>query len=198
MDYSIEKYKCVSSTNTVLKEMTDAKAGTVVIAEEQTAGRGRMGRSFISEAGGLYMSVLFMPETVEEQLFIPILAAVAVHKALSEYVKCSIKWPNDILVNGKKLCGILAEAQGRRVILGIGVNISSAPDYAVSLFQVSDEKVCADTLAKNILNNVSDFEKKAEVIEYYRENCGMLGEKINVIANDKTYEAKAVDIAENG
>lgn len=198
MEFDIRKYDCVGSTNTVLMEMADAKCGTVVIADEQTAGRGRMGRSFISEKGGLYMSVMLLPETAEEQLFISIRAAVAVHKALSKFVKCTIKWPNDILADGKKLCGILLQAQGRRVVLGIGVNITTSPDYAVSIADVYDGDVSAMDVAKSILENLFYDTDEEEITNYYRKNCDMLKKQISVIGINETYTATAQDIKKSG
>ena len=132
----VHVYPIISSTNTVLKQMAaeDAPAGTALVASEQTAGRGRMGRSFYSPDGsGLYMSLLLRPEKkAEEATLLTACAAAAVAEAMEEVaaVRPGIKWVNDLFVEGRKVCGILTEAgldfeTGRvnYVIVGIGINL---------------------------------------------------------------------------
>lgn len=126
----------VTSTNSVLKEAAEqGKAqGTVLIAQEQTAGKGRLGRSFFSPVGtGLYLSLLLRPSCpAQEALSITTAAAVAVSRAIEKTtgIPAQIKWVNDIYVGGKKVCGILTEASVdfetgglHYAVLGIGVNI---------------------------------------------------------------------------
>jgi BirA family biotin operon repressor/biotin-[acetyl-CoA-carboxylase] ligase len=123
----------VDSTNLVLRRLADTVPdGTAVIAASQSAGRGRSGRSFLSPEGGLYLSVLLRPAVEPERLpTLTPLAAVAVCRALEALcgVRCGIKWPNDVLLGGKKICGILVESVlgGKRpcVIVGIGVNANT-------------------------------------------------------------------------
>ena len=130
----------VSSTNTVLKELAEQgrPEGTVLIAENQVRGKGRLGRSFFSPKGsGLYMSVLLRPELpAEESLAITTAAAVAVAEAVNAVTgrQAMIKWVNDVYLDGRKICGILTEAaidfENRRLnyaVLGIGVNIQEPP-----------------------------------------------------------------------
>lgn len=131
-----------ASTNTLLKEMAEkgATEGTVVTADTQTSGRGRLDRSFYSPESGLYMSILLRPSErnaaleAENALYITTAAAVAVCRAIEKLssVKCGVKWVNDIYADGKKLCGILVEgalipgtAQLDYAVLGIGVNIEA-------------------------------------------------------------------------
>lgn len=131
-----------SSTNTLLKEMAEkgANEGTVITADTQTAGRGRLDRSFFSPESGLYMSLLLRPSErnaaleAENALYITTAAAVAVCRAIERRssVKCGVKWVNDIYADGKKLCGILVEGaltpgttQLDYAVLGIGVNIEA-------------------------------------------------------------------------
>lgn len=131
-----------TSTNTLLKEMAEkgAAEGTVLTAETQTAGRGRLNRSFYSPESGLYMSILLRPAErnatlgAEGALRITTAAAVAVCRAIETVCgrKCGIKWVNDIYADGKKLCGILVEgalipgkAELDYAVLGIGVNIEA-------------------------------------------------------------------------
>ncbi len=126
----------VDSTNTRMKEWAQegAPAGSVLLSERQSAGRGRLGRSFVSPPGGLYLSYLLRPGLAPEDVGeITAWAAVAVRRALGRCCGFSpeIKWVNDLLWQGKKLCGILCETVLRRdrvesLVLGVGVNVSTA------------------------------------------------------------------------
>lgn len=131
----------VSSTNTVLKDLAEkgAPEGRVLIAESQSSGKGRLGRSFFSPKGsGLYMSILLRPKmTAEESMAITTAAAAAVAEAVTAVTgrQARIKWVNDVYLDGRKICGILTEAavdfESHRLnyaVLGIGVNILEPPD----------------------------------------------------------------------
>ncbi len=135
-DWNIEVFRSITSTNTVLKEMAEhgAPEGKILIAEEQTAGKGRMNRVFYSPAGtGVYMSILLRPKfSPEESLYITTAAAVAVAQSIESVAgrNAQIKWVNDVYLDGKKACGILTEAsfdmESKRLayaVLGIGVNV---------------------------------------------------------------------------
>ena len=132
MERRVYRYETVGSTNTELMALArqGAAEGTVVLAGQQTAGRGRMGRSFQSPAGlGLYGSVL-LRSSPEDAPRIPALAATAVRRAIRRScgLSCGIKWPNDLVLSGRKVCGILAEAlpgpEGSLwVVVGIGINV---------------------------------------------------------------------------
>lgn len=126
----------VTSTNTLVKELAEkgAPEGTIVIAAEQTAGKGRFSRKFVSEnKTGVYFSILLRPELpAEDSLLITTAAAVAVSKAVDELSgkECGIKWVNDVILDGRKICGILTEAAFvpdggglEYAVLGIGVNV---------------------------------------------------------------------------
>lgn len=129
----IHRYQTVSSTNDILKEMAEdgAREWTAVLAENQTAGRGRRGRKWYSPTGNLYLSVLMKP--VVELVDLPrmsLLLSLAVHHAIrAESVSLALKWPNDILWEGRKLAGILIEGKTVderviHVVAGIGVNMN--------------------------------------------------------------------------
>ena len=134
--FSITVLKEVDSTNTYLKNAAEKgeKDGSVIIAETQTAGRGRIGRNFYSDKGGLYMSILIRPDMpTERSLFITTGTAVAVSKAIEKTSGKSvgIKWVNDIFIGGKKVCGILTEGtsnfetgQLQYAVVGIGINVT--------------------------------------------------------------------------
>ena len=134
----------VDSTNLYLRRIAPtAPDGAAVIAVSQSAGRGRLGRGFLSPEGGLYLSVLRRPETDEARLpTLTPLAAVAVCRAVEEVcgLRCGVKWPNDVLLGGKKICGILVEsvlgAERPCVIVGIGINANS-PAFPEELRQIA-------------------------------------------------------------
>lgn len=128
----LHHYGEVSSTNDLIKEMADkgAPEWTTVVAQSQSAGRGRMGRRWHSPRGNLYLSVLFRPEILPSELpRMSILSSLAVFMALyRDKTPLNLKWPNDILLDGRKIAGVLLEGrtQGDRVdyvVLGIGINL---------------------------------------------------------------------------
>ena len=129
----VNSFKCVDSTNTVAKTLAEngCEEGALVIAERQTAGRGRLGRTFLSKRGGLYFSIILRPKTDATPLFITVAAAVAAACACDVVSgkRCEIKWVNDVYISGKKVCGILTEgafnADGslKYAVLGVGVNL---------------------------------------------------------------------------
>ena len=132
---NMECYQNLASTNARAKEMAlaDAPEGTVIIAEEQSRGRGRLGRNWVSPAGkGVWMSVILKPRLSPEKApRITIMTAVALVRALKQAaeLETGIKWPNDIVCNGKKLCGILTEIHAQPdiinyAVVGIGINVN--------------------------------------------------------------------------
>ena len=209
--------RSVSSTNTVLKEIAHKgeRQGYVLISEQQTAGKGRMGRSFYSPNGtGIYMSVLLRPKmTIEDSLLITTSAAVAVSKAIENLCdkKAKIKWVNDIFVDGRKVCGILTESSldfesGRLeyAVVGIGVNISKPKDgfpdaikntAGFFLDNVKGNMRCR--LIAEVLNEltsqIDNLSSKYYLDEYKKRNF-LIGQNITVIKQSGNKTAKAVDI----
>lgn len=168
--YSMDQ---VDSTNRVAQLLADrgAPEGTLVVARSQTAGRGRLGRSWASPPGkGLWFSIVLTPAAPPAIVpQIPLVAAVAVARGLAEaaHIAVSIKWPNDIMIKGRKLCGILAESrtQGDKltyVILGIGLNTNATredfppglADIATSIFLETGAQVKDIRLLGAILNEI--------------------------------------------
>ena len=210
--YSIMVEDCVSSTNAILKE--EAKNGkeeySVLIASSQTEGRGRMGRSFFSpDNSGLYMSVILRPDNGINPLRITTDAAVACAKAIENISgkTAGIKWVNDVYLDGRKVCGILAESsigENGFVILGIGVNVFSPengfPDdikmRAGSLF---DEKIplVREKLAVEILKELFNKYDKKTILEEYRIRSIITGKEIDIIKNNATERAVALEIADD-
>jgi len=123
-------YLEVGSTNDIAGAMADrgAAEGLVVLADRQTAGRGRLGRSWVSPSGaGIYVSVVLRPSTTVATL-LTIAAGVAIAEGITSATGLAphVKWPNDVHVSGRKLAGILAEGAVGHVVLGIGINVQSA------------------------------------------------------------------------
>lgn len=212
--------KSVGSTNDEAKTLAHngAKSGTVVIAEHQLSGKGRLGRSFYSpNARGIYMSVVFrLNNPIEQSMLITSGAAVAVCRAVKSVcnLDCQIKWVNDVYLDSKKLCGILTEAsvnfeagQLDYVVVGIGINVSTS-DFSseLSLVAISLEEKLGFIISRSrligaVLNElhsiVGDLEKKS-FMEEYKSHSFILGCKINVISHDKTESATAIDFNELG
>lgn len=130
----ILRFKKLDSTNSYAKKLAieGESEKTVIVAREQTAGRGRLGRTFLSKRGGLYFSVILRPDIkAEDTVFLTVAAAVAAARAIEHISdqKCYIKWVNDIYINNKKVCGILTEGNFNSqnkldfAVLGVGINL---------------------------------------------------------------------------
>ena len=192
------------STNADLLEDGSAASGSVLIAGRQSAGRGRMRRAFASPEGGLYMSVLFRDISAADALQFTPRAAVAVSLAIerSSGRRAYIKWVNDVLLDGLKVCGILAEAVNRRgldMVLGIGVNVAE-PDggfpealrgVAGAVFEDPIE-FAREKLAAGILNAL--FDESLDVYTEYVRRSAVLGRDITVRRTGAAYEARALEI----
>lgn len=215
----IQIYGSLESTNKTAKEMAVAGAvhGTVVISDGQTMGRGRYSRSFFSPSGGgLYMSIVLRPEGLhfENPTTVTAFAAVSVCEAIESISSQTpkIKWVNDILIDGKKVCGILTEAvtdfeSGGLdwVVLGIGINVSLRPEDFPGDLQSIATSICPDEktpgvrnkLSAEIINRILGFDRmpsETEIYKQYKERLMLLGKEITVIQNRMEYQATAVDI----
>lgn len=196
---NISLFDCVSSTNTLLKEMAinGEKEGKVIIALSQSAGRGRYDRKFYSDKGGIYMSILLRPQ---RQLNIAILTAataVAVSDAIEEIAgkTTQIKWVNDILVDNKKVCGILCEGgfigNSGFVVVGIGINAyqpenglnHEIDDIAGTVFGRQSNTICEKLTAKVIDNVFYQYKniEKGEFLDQYRQKNIVLGRKVDIL-----------------
>lgn len=212
-------YDTVDSTNSKVREFPVRDKPVVVIANKQEAGRGRLGRSFVSPSGtGLYLTIAFRPQfDLDKALYVTMAAAVAVCHAIDKVVgvKPRIKWVNDLFYKGKKICGILTEGQTNfetgkidSLIIGIGVNCfpGSFPEELAHIAgSVSDVKnaFSRGQLAAEIINEtmeiIDTLESKAFLPEY-RTRCFILGKNILVHPNmnGKPIKARAIDIDDNG
>ncbi len=199
----------VDSTNNALKALcaSGAPHGTVLLAEEQTAGKGRLGRSFSSPKGkGIYCSVLLRPSLPAQKLLCltPLLAEAA-RRAILEVtgVDAKIKWINDLVAEGRKLCGILTERTDG-IIAGIGINCAQEegdfpPDLrhtAVSLKQLTGTEPDRAALTAALLHQVclafqALEEDPAPWLESYGRHCLTLGQPVKVCRMEEAYEAFA-------
>lgn len=219
-------FRQLDSTNNYAKRLAqeDAPDGTAVIADSQTAGRGRMDRSFQSPQGkGIYLSVLLRPQLPPDRLPpVTALAGVALCAAVERTcgVRPGLKWPNDPVLHGKKLCGILTEVSleaetGRlqSLVLGIGVNVLQKPEdfspevgaMATSLLQVLGRPVSRPRLAAALLEELDQMYAdllKGDLsawLSAYRRDCVNLGKAVQLIPfrGEARETAEAVDIDED-
>ncbi len=220
----------VDSTNNHAKKIAyeGAQEGTLVVAESQTSGKGRLGRSWASaEKKGIWMSVVLRPQIPPEDVhIITLAAAVAVVKAIEEStgISAGIKWPNDIILNNKKVCGILTEMTCEMdsvdfAVLGIGINVNHSycdfPDEiretAISLkeyLSLDGALIECPLIRSEIIKKILfDFEQIyikirnsnfTEIIEEWKKYSVTLGKEVKVIFKNDTYMGIAKDITKDG
>ncbi|MBE5954321.1 MAG: biotin--[acetyl-CoA-carboxylase] ligase [Lachnospiraceae bacterium] len=162
-------YDTIDSTNNKAKELAKRGSvdGSLVVGIKQTAGKGRLGRSFDSQDDdGLYFSIMLRPDVATEHLSrVTLVTALAISKSINSFcnVRTSIKWPNDIYLGGKKLVGILTEAGPDYVVIGIGVNINTKrfnnelSDLATSLYLETHKEYDKAKLLDRILQQLNDL-----------------------------------------
>lgn len=213
----VQMLPSASSTNTLLREQANAGApeGLVILANTQTGGHGRYGRSFFSPAdSGIYMSLLLRPRMVspEQATGLTTMAAVAACEAIEEVSGCKagIKWVNDVLIAGKKVCGILTEGafslenqSMEYVVLGIGINVypprEGFPEALQDIAGFVLEQQQADgknALAAGFLNRFLEYygRNDRDYAQAYRERSVVIGRDIDVISPSGNRRALALDI----
>ena len=221
-ELQLQVYRTITSTNTVLKTLAaqNAPAGLALVAGEQTAGRGRLGRSFYSPAdSGLYLSLLLRPHmSAVQATHLTACAAVAAAETIEELSgrPAQIKWVNDILVNGRKVCGILTEASidcesgmMQYVIIGLGVNTHVPKgDFPEELKSIAGAAFGTERipelrcrLAAGILDRLAEYAEKPEapaVFEAYRRRSFVPGRAIRILAPGKDpVPAEALSLLED-
>ncbi len=222
MNFTILRFDSIGSTNTeaLNQAKQGAEEGLCVIAREQTAGRGRHGRIWLSgKDAGLYFSIVLRPKI--EIKFLPLLtlmSAVVVTEVLQELyeLKTDIKWANDIHVRGRKICGILAEAvetkKGLAVVVGIGINLTSEnfppelEEIAASIESETGKKPNAEDIIQNLTKQFTRFydifsgENGTEKIreEWAKNSSYFFGKAVRVVLENETIFGKTCGIEENG
>jgi BirA family biotin operon repressor/biotin-[acetyl-CoA-carboxylase] ligase len=219
---NIYYYESINSTNRRAKDIAlEEQEGTVIVAEEQVDGKGRLGRDWISPKGkGIWMSIILKPEVDPIKVAkITLIGAAAVYKGLNNMnIDSTIKWPNDILIDGKKICGILTEMSCELnminyVVMGIGINVNldennipeDLREKATSIKISQKKSVNRKELLANILNEFEElyipFKDKgniSESINICRENCALIGKEVKIIKGEKIKIGRALDINEDG
>ncbi len=195
--------------------------GALVIAEQQSKGRGRKSRTWDSSFNkGLWFSLILRPELPAASAgLVPYLAGVSVAEAVEDFVGLNpdVKWPNDLLLNGRKFCGILSEVEFENnkikfIVLGIGINVNHKQDefpvefreQATSLRIESDSQHDrADFLAEVLLrleNNYSDLKQNGfkAIIDRWKKRCPLLGKKVILVQDDEKYQGIFEDLNDEG
>lgn len=201
------------STNKQALERENVPDRSVFIAKKQNAGRGRLGRSWVSEDGGIYMTIYIMPKTKAQDISAITLVAGA---ALSEAIENSkIKWPNDIILNDKKVSGILVQSKisnsgEMAVAVGMGINVNTEAfprelsDKATSIYKESGKKIKRAELIESVCDKFfkayDSFERKgfSELSESYKKRSATIGKEILIIKDGESKRATALDITERG
>ncbi len=216
----------VDSTNDYAKKITDLSMPHLIIADAQTRGRGRLGRSFYSpHSKGLYMTIAFKPDFgLDRSMLVSTIAALAVCQAIEEVTGLGpkIKWVNDIYLNGKKICGILTEAESNfetgtisRLIAGIGVNcfeqvfpddIAEKASYIASPARDFSRNQLASAIAQRFFKLLDTFDRRT-ILREYRSRSMILGQPITLYGTSygalpenggRGIRARAIDIDDNG
>ncbi len=217
MNFDYIYKKTSPSTNLEIKELAKEGAieGTVLVAEHQTAGRGRLGKTFYSPKDkGVYFSLLLKPSfSVEYASFVTVAAAVAVRRAVKSLfsVETQIKWVNDLYFDGKKFCGILTESafgkdgEMEYAVLGIGINLTEPEEGYPEEFSYKttclsnfvereiEKKTLIEEILKEFATLYQNIAQKAYLSEYKSASC-VIGKEIEILSGAYKGRATAIDI----
>ena len=212
---NIHHLRELSSTMDVAKELAKggANKGTIVVAESQSQGRGRLSRSWLSPKGGIYFTVILRPQI--SPIYAPrinLMASIAVARAIRKLfgLKAELKWPNDVLIAGKKVCGILAEMEAEVdttnfVNLGIGINanspLSQFEKTATSLNKELGREISRKELLNSILNELDEQQTlltKEALLEQWRSLSSTLNKDVKIVSPGEVIVGKALDIDTSG
>lgn len=209
----------IDSTNDYAKKIAnEEEEGTAIISEEQTKGRGRIGRIWDSnKTEGIWMSIILKPSiTPYKAPFLTLIAGASIVKALSNLgIKSSIKWPNDIVINNKKICGILTELSSEierinHIVLGIGINVKTVEfsqeicNIATSLYK-EGYNISRVDLVRNIFEEFEDLyleyinnNNKEKILNICRKYSAIIDKDIYIINGDYKELVRCLDINEDG
>lgn len=224
LGHKVYHFDSIDSTNNMGKKLAaeGAREGTVIIAEEQTIGRGRLGRQWVSPKGtGIWMSIVLRPDIgPTEAPKITQITAAAVTLAIRKLTECEagIKWPNDIIIQKKKVCGVLTEMSAELnsvnyIIVGMGINVNidqndfptDIRNIATSIKSCTGKKVSRKMLVKEILKEFEklyiDFIQTKNIkksVAICKKYSVTLGNKVRIIDKTKELIAEAVDLTQDG
>ncbi len=214
--HSVHCYQEVKSTNEVARSIArSCDDGTVVLAEMQTEGRGRMARAWASPPGGIWMSLILKPKIALAHAYkVNMAVSVALSKAIAGLygLKTSIKWPNDLLINDRKVCGILMEISAEidmleHAIVGIGINanvdVKAFPNEwnATSISMELGSEISRADLIQRVLAEIEDAYYKIDSQEIYHEWCdrsATLGRRVRINSAAGDFDGEAVSLSEDG
>jgi BirA family biotin operon repressor/biotin-[acetyl-CoA-carboxylase] ligase len=212
LGYRIRRLAETTSTNTVaLAAGAEGEPeGFVVVADHQTAGRGRMGRTWVAAPGtALLVSILLRPPAASAHLSVSAVACAAA--AACERVagvSPALKWPNDLVAGDRKLAGVLAETAGNVacVVVGLGLNVHVPPDrpaslagLAVDLDELAGRRVARDEVLDALLMELAPrYERLERVIDEYRVRCSTIDRDVRVVRPDGDLFGRAVAVADDG
>ncbi|MDF2595647.1 MAG: biotin/acetyl-CoA-carboxylase ligase [Clostridia bacterium] len=217
----IRYYDQINSTNEMAKTLAreGAAEGTVVIADRQLSGKGRLGKHWDSPSGtGIWMSIILKPDIMPVQASqLTLLAGLSVCEAVNKVtgLESRIKWPNDVVVNRKKVCGILTEMSAELdginyIIVGIGINVNTKEfteelSHATSLSLEGGKDYMRRYIIKEILEVFEEdymvYKKERNIkhfLQRYKDNCITLNGDVKIITHQREYTAYAKDIAKDG
>ena len=194
-------FETVDSTNTVA---ADYPIGSVIVANRQTNGRGRYGHTWVSDKGNLYLSAVLKTHG-EKTPLMAFIVAVCVAEALKKYgIDIKLKWPNDILLDGAKLAGILLEQIDDKLIVGIGVNCASCPDNLPYPATHLNGMIGADQLADLILEQLTywtglfEIDGFKPIYDKWKSYAIGMGQTITVRLPNETLQGIFKDLSESG
>ena len=204
-------FKKLNSTNERAKLL--AKKGffdVVIVADEQTKGKGRFNRKWFSSKGGLYLSILLKEQDIGNVKYLTFISALSAVKSIEKItgLKAKIKWPNDIHFNGKKLCGILTETFKEGVVVGVGINTNQKKfnkqisNIATSIKIESNKTVDKEKLLNKCLEEFSLLYKQyknrkyKKILALLKKNCDTIDREAKVKTLKKEFYGKAIDIDE--
>ena len=215
LEQRIHYFREIGSTMDAARKLAEAgvEQGTIVVAESQSRGRGRLSKEWLSPEGGIYFTVILRPKI--SPAYAPrmsLMASVAVASAIRRLfgLRAELKWPNDVLIGGKKVCGILAEMNAELdavnfINLGIGINantsISQQEEKASSLKEQLGKEVSRKELFRSVLVELEERQgllTTADLIEEWKNLSATLGRDVRILAPGEEITGKAVDIESSG
>lgn len=216
----IDYFDELDSTSLKAKEIAAESAnGTVIIAEKQSEGRGRMGNVWHSPPGGIYLSVILKPDIPPDLVHrLTLVAGVAAVQVIRELgLAAEIKWPNDVLVNEKKVCGILTEIDAEMdatnyVVIGIGINANTELDLLPPIMRLRvtslecelEERVDRVAITRNLLERFERYYTTflkgdfSTVLRHWREHSATIGRRVRIVTRFRTIAGEAVGIDHDG
>ncbi len=209
----------IASTNSyLLEDASQLKHGTTILSENQTEGKGRMNRPWFSNKGQNITFSILLTKNLDKinPNHISLAASLAVSSAIENLyqLKTDLKWPNDVLINNKKVCGILLESSSKgneieKIVIGIGVNVNQTKfigDFKIQPTSIKFElkrEIVREKLLSEILNLFEEYlhelkNNSKKILDEWRDKCRMIGERIQLEINDKKKFGTFYDLDANG